>query len=261
MFGVKDPRVQEAKRMFRFTMEKISPTSDAHGLKEISLIKQMKADPERYHRLSWEFNFPKLVDVNIQKSLGRKGGAFAVYSIQRLMFWDKQENKIVGAVAFGIDCEGPPGCVHGGAIATALDEAFGWCCIRNIGFSGVTLNLSVNYFKFIPLKRAVVGLEIETERVEGKKVFMKGKLYNLDNPQEVHNTASALFYKANEHMPTWDEAVKLFGEDSKLAKDEILSYFKKRIKKKIQENQQKEAKNLDVQPQPGTEPSHRLSKL
>lgn len=142
-----------------------------------------------------------------------------------------------------------------------MDEAFGWCCIRNIGFSGVTLNLSVNYFKFIPLKRAVVGLEIETERVEGKKVFMKGKLYNLDNPQEVHNTATALFYKANEHMPTWDEAVKLFGEDSTLSKEEILSYFKKRIKKKIQEKQQKETKNLDVQPQPGTEPSHRLSKL
>ncbi|EFC44203.1 predicted protein [Naegleria gruberi] len=266
MFGVKNPRLQEAQRMFSFKIDTKSEDQrdtmamvnsldpESSTVKDITIVKQMRDEPERYERLSWDYNFPKLIDTTIQRSLGRKGSAFAVYSIEKLMFWDKKEKKIVGVVAFANDCEGPPACVHGGCIATALDEAFGWCCIRNIGFSGVTLNLSVNYFKFIPLKKAIVGLEIETEKVEGKKVFMKGKLYDLSDPSVVHNTGTALFYKANEHMPTWEEAVQYFGPQSTLTKNQILSYFKVRIKKKAQEK--KEEKDLDVQSQP-----HRTSKL
>jgi len=265
MFGIKDPRVQEAKRMFRFSVQskKSSSSSEEDNslVKQTELVKLMKSDPDRYEKLSWDYNFPKLCGTKVQRSLGRKGGAFAVHSIQRVMFWDRTESKIVGAVAFSMDCEGPPGCVHGGAIATALDEAFGWCCIRNIGFSGVTLNLSVNYFKFIPLKRGIVGLEIQTEKVEGKKVFMKGKLYNLENPEEVHNTATALFYKANEHMPNWEESIKLFGATSTLSREEILSYFHKRVKQKREDVKKKE-KDLTIQQQPPTDtPPHRISKL
>ena len=133
---------------------------------------------------------------------------------------------------FFFRCEGPPGKVHGGATATAFDAAFGWYSVRTKGFGCVTLNLSVNYRKFIPLN-SVVRIEIWCEKMEDQKLLMKGKFSNpfqldaMDNPKyetEVINVdASALFYQTFKRALTFEQTYKLYGgRKGLLMKEKVL---------------------------------------
>ncbi|KAL9654464.1 hypothetical protein ABK040_010485 [Willaertia magna] len=234
MFGVKDTMLEEAKKLFGDGNKSNKSSSneylsnDPKSLaKQTDLARKLREEPFRYEKLSWKACFPKLVDTSVQKLMKKRGISFAVNSIYKCLYWDKTDGKLIGVIAFGSDCEGPPGAVHGGAIATALDEVFAWGGIRHFGFSGVTLSLNINYHKFIPLRKSMVGVEIEIEKVEGRKVFMKGKVFNLDNSDIVHNTATALFYKANPLMPSFEEAIKVFGANSNATKEQVLQLFAK----------------------------------
>jgi hypothetical protein len=42
-------------------------------------------------------------------------------------FFDEKTKTLTGVVHFGADCEGPPGCVHGGATAAVADSLLGRC--------------------------------------------------------------------------------------------------------------------------------------
>ena len=151
--------------------------------------------------------------------------------IQASMFWDKVDRKLIGCIHFPRDCEGPPNKVHGGALATMLDMLFGWHSIRVLGLGCVTLTLNVNYHHFVPLG-GVVRFEVETEKQDGRKLFMRGKLTNNiytveDNEQVVvHNTADALFIQHKDSKMSYDEAVKLFGAQSSLTKEQVIRHFK-----------------------------------
>lgn len=61
-------------------------------------------------------------------------------------FFCKNKQKVKGVIQFGPYTQGPPGCVHGGAIATMMDTAMG-VCAYNSGYLCVTANLSTNYKK------------------------------------------------------------------------------------------------------------------
>jgi acyl-coenzyme A thioesterase PaaI-like protein len=130
-----------------------------------------------------------------------------------------------------MNCEGPPGAVHGGCLATTLDNVFGWQSSRVMGFGCVTLNLNVNYKKFVKLG-GMVRVEVKTEKIDGRKLYMAGKLTNnistIEDPQDVviHCDSTALFYKRVPQAWTYDQAVKLFGPQSKLSQEEIVSILK-----------------------------------
>src|SRR5512146_799988 len=59
-------------------------------------------------------------------------------------FWDPMEKKLLSVVYFGPEAEGPPGCGHGGSIATLLDDAMGTSAWTS-GYRVVALNLNVNF--------------------------------------------------------------------------------------------------------------------
>lgn len=93
--------------------------------------------------------------------------------------WRLENDLIVGETTLSLPHQGPPGHVHGGAIAAMLDEAMGFAVGRS-GIAGLAANLDLNYRKPTPL-----GVPIRAEgwvvRVEGRKVFTAGRLILLDS--------------------------------------------------------------------------------
>ena len=78
----------------------------------------------------------------------------------------------------GITAEGPPGHCHGGFVATFLDECMGGCAWWN-AYVVLAGNLNIKYRKPVPLNDTYYCVAT-VERVEKRRVYMTGKLYNRD---------------------------------------------------------------------------------
>jgi acyl-coenzyme A thioesterase PaaI-like protein len=133
-------------------------------------------------------------DEGMEKKFTRTHGEISRFGYQ--YYLNEKEKSIKGIVSFGTFIEGPPNCVHGGAIATILDSAMG-AVIWNNGHKAVTVNLNVNYKKFIPLESEVV-IEVKLNKIEGRKIFVEGQLKSL-NEEIIHNDATALFISIEKH--------------------------------------------------------------
>ncbi|GJQ10854.1 hypothetical protein GpartN1_g2645.t1 [Galdieria partita] len=105
------------------------------------------------------------------------------------MFHKREENKVTYVVRAGERVQGPPGYVHGGAIATLLDDCLGSAVFLSGSFA-MTANLNINYRKPIPLN-SVRTVEAFLEKQEGRKLYAKGCIYDKDG--SVHAEATGLF--------------------------------------------------------------------
>lgn len=76
--------------------------------------------------------------------------------------------RIIAIVRFGIDTEGPPGCVHGGASASVIDSVCG-AAARHATGPSYTANLNINYKRRIPTDSVVV-VDAAVCGIEGRKV-------------------------------------------------------------------------------------------
>jgi uncharacterized protein (TIGR00369 family) len=74
--------------------------------------------------------------------------------------------------------EGPPGHVHGGIIATLLDETMSKA-VRMHGVVAVTRHLEVDYLRPIP---STTKIRVEAKRThsDGRKQFVQGQILNAD---------------------------------------------------------------------------------
>jgi len=111
--------------------------------------------------------------------------------------WNDEHGKeMVALFHVGEDVCGHPGIVHGGLLATILDEGLGRCCFKSLPHNiAVTANLNVNYRKPTPASTFLV-LKAETYKVEGRKAWVRGRLEQLAAPGEepiVFAEAEALF--------------------------------------------------------------------
>ena len=83
------------------------------------------------------------------------------------MYYNEESRRTRGVIVFDATKMGPPGCAHGGAIATVLDEAMGAAAWFN-GHPVLAVNLNVDLKHSVPL-----DTEIEVtgwiERIEGRK--------------------------------------------------------------------------------------------
>lgn len=70
---------------------------------------------------------------------------------------------------------GGGGAVHGGHLATALDGLMGRTQLAG-GWVARTAYLNVRYLALTPVDEPV-GVEIRTQRVEGRKHFLRGRLF------------------------------------------------------------------------------------
>ncbi|KAG5980026.1 hypothetical protein E4U55_004459 [Claviceps digitariae] len=111
--------------------------------------------------------------------------------------WTESGGKSLVSVVFvGEDLCGHPGIVHGGFLATMLDEGLARCCFGALPHNiGVTANLNINYRKPTPAGSFLV-LRAETTKVDGRKAWVKGQIESLAGPDEtpvVYAEATALF--------------------------------------------------------------------
>lgn len=84
-------------------------------------------------------------------------------------------------VFLGRGLEGWPGLVHGGALATVIDENMGRAAVRTFPErTGVTANLQINYRA--PAKSDdffEVHTTVDQERSTDRKAYVKSELCNL----------------------------------------------------------------------------------
>lgn len=99
------------------------------------------------------------------------------------MFCDDGK-KLVSISYLGTDLCGHVGIIHGGLLATLLDEGLARCGFAALPNKiGVTASLTINYRKPATAGSFVV-LKAETIKVEGRKVWVKGRIETLERDQK-----------------------------------------------------------------------------
>jgi uncharacterized protein (TIGR00369 family) len=96
----------------------------------------------------------------------------------RLRFKETENGGVASEFRVARRFEGPPGHVHGGIIATILDEAMGKVNRRK-GIVALTRHISIDYVRPVPLatKLRAVGWSVKEE---GRKHFHTGEIRTLD---------------------------------------------------------------------------------
>src|SRR5580692_396144 len=114
----------------------------------------------------------------------------------RLKFtFDEEQNRFVCRFRLGKRYTGPPGHVHGGVIATILDDAMGKVNkLRNV--VALTSQITVDYLKPVPLNQPL--------RVESREVRVRGRRHVnmaeiLNSKDEVLARSRGLFIAIDPH--------------------------------------------------------------
>jgi acyl-coenzyme A thioesterase PaaI-like protein len=84
------------------------------------------------------------------------------------------EPQLFAKAWFGTRTMGPPGHVHGGAMAAALDEAMGAVCWMN-GHKVVAATLGVKFIAMLKIESETI-LEARMERIDGRKIYVRSHL-------------------------------------------------------------------------------------
>lgn len=105
---------------------------------------------------------------------------------------------LTGTATFGRYHLGRNGAVHGGCLGLLFDTIFGTGSLLLTDLRKLrTAYLNINYRKITPIEKEL-RYDCTLDRVEGRKVFMTGRLLNGD---EVLAEAEALFVKLNPGQP------------------------------------------------------------
>ena len=143
---------------------------------KLPLVQKLSADP------AWE-SWEAYDDRGPTNSEKRKGSITAGslsgskgLAYQRV-FWNPATGELANVVYFGGGTAGWPGVVHGGALATVLDETLGRCAIlRFPSRTGVTARLELNY------KKPTVTNDFYTVRT--RPVVEEGEVVNKDGSRK-----------------------------------------------------------------------------
>jgi acyl-coenzyme A thioesterase PaaI-like protein len=95
----------------------------------------------------------------------------------RLAYFRKAGDATLFAKAwFGSKTMGPPGHVHGGAMAATLDEAMGAAAWMN-DYKCVAATITINFVAMLPIETETI-VEAAIDRVDGRKVHLRGTIKN-----------------------------------------------------------------------------------
>jgi uncharacterized protein (TIGR00369 family) len=93
-----------------------------------------------------------------------------------LEFFSAADQSVVCLPAVPDTFEGPPGYVHGGIIATLLDEAMSKA-VRVRGHTAMTRHMEVEYLRPVP-SAAPIRIEARLVRSEGRKHWTEANILN-----------------------------------------------------------------------------------
>jgi acyl-coenzyme A thioesterase PaaI-like protein len=100
-------------------------------------------------------------------------------SVRIAYFRKPGEPQLYAKAWFGTKTMGPPGHVHGGAMAAALDEAMGAVCWMN-HHRVVAATIAVKFMAMLKIGSETI-LEAAVDRVEGRKVYTRAALIASDH--------------------------------------------------------------------------------
>ena len=123
--------------------------------------------------------------IHSTKKLNDRYEQFDVYRV-------KDEPITYAHVRFGSKLSGHAGLVHGGCIATIIDELCGWTFGMDYG-AGFTANLNVNYRIPIPVNTTVLVHCQVIEEVR-RKVYIKCTIQDIQDGK-IYSDGVALFVK------------------------------------------------------------------
>ncbi|GAO49384.1 hypothetical protein G7K_3534-t1 [Saitoella complicata NRRL Y-17804] len=155
-----------------------------------SLLKELRANPD------FSESRPHKTIPDQHKAYNLTGGVLAGpgrITIPPYVFSEERGKSIVIFAHLGSDLCGHPGIVHGGLLATLLDEGLARCCFPALPNKvGVTASLTINYLAPTKADQWIV-LKATTTKVEGRKAWVEGHIETLEeNPLKVVE-AKALF--------------------------------------------------------------------
>ncbi|KAK3397697.1 Adenylylsulfate kinase-domain-containing protein [Sordaria brevicollis] len=121
-------------------------------------------------------------------------------------FSEKTGKDFVQISHVGTDLCGHMGVIHGGFLATMLDEGLARCCFPVLPFHvGMTAKLEINY-KAPALADQYLVLRATTVKVEGRKAWVEGHIETLPSKEgeepTVLVTASALYISPKQAAPS-----------------------------------------------------------
>jgi uncharacterized protein (TIGR00369 family) len=96
----------------------------------------------------------------------------------QLEFLLAEDNSVVSHPIVGTNYEGPHGYLHGGIIATLLDETMSKA-VRARGYVAMTRRIEVDYLRPVPSASAI-RLEGRIVRSEGRKHWLEAKVMNTE---------------------------------------------------------------------------------
>ena len=113
-----------------------------------------------------------------------------------LEFFHDDHQKIVCLATIGDGYEGPPGLLHGGIIATLLDEAMSKA-VRLRGLTAMTRHMEIEYLRPVHSKSAT-RIEGWVVRSEGRKHWTEARI--LDENHHALATAKGLFIEVRTNL-------------------------------------------------------------
>ncbi len=187
------PSDADTLSLFDFTDDAEAAAIEAHiAAHPITLA--LRADPEltesRPHLKIPAAMRPRNLTAGTLAGAGR-------LTVPPLGFADSDGRRYTQILHIGADVCGHPGLVHGGLLATLLDEATARCCFAALPHRvGVTASLKIDYRAPARADQYVV-IRCETTAVEGRKAWVRGRIETLPAKEgdkvEVIAEAEALF--------------------------------------------------------------------
>lgn len=99
--------------------------------------------------------------------------------VPALVFGTKDGTEMVQIVYLGPALCGHPGLIHGGMLATLMDEGLARCCFPGLPNKvGVTASLKVDYRTPCKAGQYIV-MKCTTEKFEGRKAWVRGRIETL----------------------------------------------------------------------------------
>ncbi|KAG8892270.1 hypothetical protein FRB99_002839, partial [Tulasnella sp. 403] len=158
-------------------------------LNQLPLVQGYRAKTAEYYETRPYSSYPEEKRIHSLTAGTLSGpGKFAV---RPLIFvkWDESEN--VGFVHVGRSLCGHDGIIHGGLLATILDESLARVALMNLPSKiGVTASLTINYKAPTRADQFIV-VRTKVEEVKGRKAVVSGRIEDLSGKLLVE--ASAVF--------------------------------------------------------------------
>lgn len=163
------------------------------GINAHPLVKELRADP-KFTESRPHLDLPEEIRAH-NLTAGTLAGLNKIV-VPPYVFSEEGGKSLVSVSYLGTSLSGHPGIVHGGLLATMLDEGLARCCFPALPNKvGVTANLNIDYRRPAPAGSYFV-LRATTTKVDGRKAYVEGRIESL--PEEgkepvVYVEAKALF--------------------------------------------------------------------